>query len=132
MYDYNKLNETDSYYVVGDGTYDSYLGVLYLKERNTTSCGTYPNYQFNKYINKSLDDVMFTKENSEALGYYAKDYILNGVGCLDDILYDSKSKNNKFSTAYLSGQNTLEFISGGIKFRIRSNNDNVIDFSKYV
>lgn len=132
MYDYDKLNETDSYYVVGDGTYDSYLGVLYLKERNTTSCGTYPNYQFNKYINKSLDDVMFTKENTEALGYYAKDYILNGVGCLDDILYDSKNKNNKFSTAYLSGQNTLEFISGGIKFRIRSNNDNVIDFSKYV
>ena len=132
MYDYDKLKETDSYYVVGDGTYDSYLGVLYLKERNTTSCGAYPNYQFNKYINKSLDDVMFTKENTETLGYYAKDYILNGVGCLDDILYDSKSKKNKFSTTYLSGQNTLEFISGGIKFRIRSNNDNVIDFSKYV
>ena len=132
MYDYNKLVGTDSYYVVGKGSYDSYLGVLYLKERNTTSCGSYPNYSFNKYINKSLDDVMFSKENTSVLGYYAKDYILDGVGCLDDILYDSKSKKTKFSTAYLSGQNTLEFISGGIKFRIRSTNDNVIDFSKYV
>lgn len=131
MYDYDKLVETDSYYVVGNDSYDSYLGVLYLKERNTTSCGSYPNYYFNKYINKSLDDVMFSKENKHVLGYYAKDYILDGVGCLDDILYDSKSKKTKFSTAYLSGQNTLEFISGGIKFRIRSTNDNVIDFSKY-
>jgi hypothetical protein len=132
MYDYNSLVDTSSYYVVGKGCYDSYLGVLYLKERNSTGCGSVKNSDFNKYINKSLDDTLFDESNPEALGGYTKDFILNGEGALDDILYDPLSQKTKFSTAYLSGQNTLEFISGGIKFKIRSSNDNVIDFSKYI
>lgn len=131
MYDYESLVDSSSYYIVGDDSYDSYLGVLYLKERNTTACGSKKNYEFNKYINKSLDDTLFNNENKDLLGGYCKDFILYGEGALDDILYDSYSQKTKFSTAYLSGQNTLEFISGGIKFKIRSSNDNVIDFSKY-
>jgi hypothetical protein len=132
MYDFDNLRKTDSYYIPGKGTYDSYLGILYLKDRNITSISDGVQYSsFKKYINRSLIDIVRDDNDYVKAATYEKDFILKGEGSLDDILYDPQNTENKFSVAYTAGSNTLEFISGGVKVKIKSNNDNIVDFSKY-
>mgnify|MGYP006934502663 FL=1 len=117
----------NSYYVVDpllDSSFDSYLGLLTFKNRDKDKV----NSKFSKYITKSLDDIVISKNN----GAFVKDEILNGNASIDDLIYDATNPKNKFTSCYLAGSNTIEFISSGIKFRINSSNDNVIDLSKYV
>ncbi len=125
MYDYTNLRGAQSYYLVNEKEFNGYLGVLYLQNKNSVI----PQEFGKKYINRSLDDVLFT--NKKSLGTYEKDFILEGDGAIDDILYDTVNSDNKFSVAYSLGDNSLEFISGGIKFKIKSNSIDILDFSKY-
>lgn len=107
-----------SYYVVGtDSSNNTYLGYLYNENKSDSSVG------YRKYINKSLTEIIKTS--------YTKDLLLDGNLSIDDFLYDDKDNENKYSICYLSGENTLEFISGGIKFKIKSTNDNAIDLNNY-
>lgn len=139
MYDYvdssgnSILTNAKSYYCVGaeeDSYYNKYLGYLQYINKNKES------EIYKKYITKSLNMHTYEYDSSynkktEYFGIPYKNVILEGVGRLDDILYDSKDYDNKFSVAYLSGDNTIEFISGGIKLRIKSTNDNAINLNKY-
>lgn len=134
MYDYDSINTekegltNKSYYVCGTESYNTYLGYLCYSGKNNEST------IYKKYFTKSLTSPT-TSEESDAehsmLGIYLKDSILNDKGSLDDILYDSKDYENKFSVAYKCGDNTIEFISSGVKFRIKSNNDNAININNY-
>lgn len=139
MYDYDGLTSLDmpSYYVPNDTAYNTYLGYMYLANKNTLGCS-----KWKKYIPKTFDDIIEIEDiegNSDSYvddygmsgRKYLKTYILKNKGSLDDILYDGKDSSNKFSPAYISGENTLEFISAGIKIRIRSNNSNILNLSKY-
>jgi len=82
------------------------------------SVGTsYPKYINNNIVYK--DHVLY------------RDYILNGEGSIDDTLYFEGSTFDKFSTAYRNGLDSLEFISSGIKLRIKSNNLGIFNIAKY-
>ncbi len=134
MYDYDSIvTEKEglvnkSYYVCGTESYNTYLGYLcYGGKNNETTI-------YKKYFTKSLTSPTTSEESNAShkmLGIYLKDSILDDKGSLDDILYDSKDYDNKFSVAYKSGDNTIEFISAGVKFRIKSNNDNAINMNNY-
>jgi hypothetical protein len=128
---YDSSIETKSYYIVGSETTDcsTYIGYLYASTNDTDT--TIQNSK--KYISRSLDQVIKDTSNSKMTKMYTfKDFILNGNGSIDDILYSANMCSNRFSIAYLSGDNTLEFISAGVKIRIHSNNDNIINFNNYV
>lgn len=78
--------------------------------------------RFPKYINNNIvykDHVLY------------RDYMLNGEGSIEDTLYMENSTFDKFSTAYRNGLDSLEFISSGIKLRIKSNNLGIFNISKY-
>lgn len=138
MYDYidssgnSILNGAKSYFCVGaeGDLYNRYLGFMQYIGKNKEEV------LYKKYITRSLNMHTYEYDSSynrktEYFGIPYKNSILEGSAQLDDILYDSKDFNNKFSVTYLSGDNTIEFISGGVKFRIKSNNDNAINLSKY-
>lgn len=136
MNDFDKLQDSSSFYIPYDNEYDDYLGTMLFENKNNTTTGNdTPNSTFPKYIAKSLNDVCFLDSSVtgkiEKTGQTLKTCILYGNGNVDDILYDMMNSSSRFSVSYLSGSNTLEFISGGIKFKIHSTNDNIIDLSKY-
>lgn len=115
---FSLTDSSTSYYVVGtDSPNNTYLGYLYNDNKSTDTVG------YRKYINNSLNEIVKTS--------YSKDLLLEGNLSIDDILYDTGDNENKYSVCYLSGENTIEFISGGIKFKIKSTNDNAIDLSNY-
>jgi hypothetical protein len=76
----------------------------------------------NKIVNGNLS---FTNHK----GY--RDYILNGSGSIDDILYTPDSYKPKFSKVSSISDNIIEFISSGIKFKISSNHTSIINMSEY-
>lgn len=123
MYD-SSIN-TNSYFVVNDRdnvntqkySYDTYLGILCDKNGNT---------EYNKYTKNLLDDAVIEKSK------YVKNSILYDNLNVDDILNSKDSFDNKLSLVYSNGKNSLEFISGGIKFRLTSSNEHIIDLSKYI
>ena len=118
MAENSTLNDSDSFYI----PYDNYTDNLgYIYNRNISS---YPE----KYIPKSLNHTTYVSEDTDTLiGISEKDAILYGDARIDDILYDSKTKENKFSLTVKTGLNCIEFISGGIKFRLKSNNSNALN-----
>ncbi len=129
------LVDSSSYFVSGSNTYSSYLGYLYYKntgnsDEDTSSDNDYLKY--NKYIGTSLNNLALpTSPTSDIIGVTEKEYILDGNGTLEDILYNSTNSNNRFSVAYNAGEDTLEFISSGVKFRIKTNNSDAINLSSY-
>lgn len=119
MYDYDGL-DGKSYYVSGSDTYSNYLGYLYNTSKDRINVGK------EKYIKNALSDVV---SSSDPL--YVKNALLETAVSIDDIVYDSTDYGSKYSVAYISGDNTLEFISAGIKFKIKSTNDNAINLNNY-
>lgn len=115
MYDYDELQK-DSYYIAGSNTYNEYLGYLYNKDKSGER----------KYIKNSVSDII-SSDTQE----YVRDMMLTKNITIDDLIYDVNDNINKYSVVYLSGDNTLEFISAGIKFRVKSTNDNAIDLNNY-
>lgn len=86
------------------------------------------NKNFIKYIN-GITNTLLSTINGE--GVLIKDAILSGRISVDDILYYNSYAKNKFSTVYKSGDNAIEFVSGGIKIKVRSTNNDVINFNTY-
>lgn len=122
MHDFSGIIDENSYFVPNDVSYSTHMGYLNIPDKNT---GEFKGNS--KYIPKSLYDVVSTSNGR----MYEKTCILQGIASLDDILYDAYDYNNKFTRVYRSGTNTIEFISAGLKFRIKSNNSNVLNLSNY-
>lgn len=78
---------------------------------------------FTKYISDLYDE--------EETGSFNK-YIYRGNGSIDDILYRDENNINKFSKIYKYGDNSIEFVSCGIKVRIKSTDKSMINLSRYV
>ena len=133
---YDSSIDVDSYYIVGPDKNDcsTYIGYLYTPA-NDISEEDDSEFSYaldKKYITRSIDHVIKDTTDGSVNMITFKDFILNGNGSIDDMIYNANIQDNRFSTAYMSGANTLEFISGGVKIRIKSNNDNIIDFNQYV
>lgn len=125
----------DSYYIVGPNAADcsTYIGYLYAPANDVPTDGSNEfSYALDKkYISRSIDQIIKDTSDKTVKLYTFKDFILNGNGAIDDMIYNTNTQDNRFSISYMSGANTLEFISAGVKFRIKSNNDNIIDFNSY-
>lgn len=60
-----------------------------------------------------------------------RDVIYNGNASIDNLLYGDQNITDKSSQVYLRGNNTLEFISAGVKLNLKFNSDLVLDLNKY-
>lgn len=81
-----------------------------------------------KYIAENYNGLVPT---ANGLGESVRDAILSGRISIDDILYRNSVTRNKFSTVYKAGENSIEFVSGGIKLKIHSSNADIINFNTY-
>lgn len=106
---------------MGESCYDSDLGYIETGETNS---------QFIKYLNTFYGNSLLSGNVNEE-GMSVRDGILSGRISIDDMLYYNSIGKNKFSTVYKAGENTIEFISGGIKTKIRSSNSDIINFNTY-
>lgn len=86
------------------------------------------NGSYIKYLSNISNTVLSTISGE---GISVKDAILSGRISIDDILYYRTVERNKFSTVYKAGDNSIEFVSGGLKIKIRSANSDVINFNTY-
>lgn len=115
----SSLIDTDSYFIPEDTS--SYIGYCTLDDEGLLDVSTNKNISV-KYTNNLL-------VRDENVAY--RNYIVNGNGDLDDMMYSDSTKLNKWSKAYAYGSDSLEFVSGGIKIRISSNNNSIINAAKY-
>jgi hypothetical protein len=142
MYSFDKTNlhDTLSYYVPYDASSFIRKSVLSMhrdfEEKYNTNLGYLQTNEasssYSKYITGSPNAIL--QGGSSDTGILAKEGVLNGRISIDDIIYSANSENtykNKFSRVYKAGENTIEFISGGIKFRIHSANEDIINFNLY-
>ena len=110
----------DSYFLANDDSY----GVGYISVSNDVIDGS------NKFTEKYINDNYSIREH-----HNYREYITHGAGSLDDILYldasVSKDTSNKWSRVYRHGSNAIEFISGGVKVRLSSSNETIINVTKY-
>lgn len=82
-----------------------------------------------KYIAKNYNGLLPTTTSDT--GSSIKDAVLSGRISIDDFLYRNSIQRNKFSTVYKAGENSIEFISGGIKIKISSSNADILNFNTY-
>ena len=103
-----------------DGCFDRELGFIekYSNPR-----------KYIKYIGENYNGLVPTTVSD--LGDSVKDAVLSGRISIDDILYRNSVPRNKFSTVYKAGENSIEFISGGIKIKINSSNADILNFNTY-
>lgn len=128
MYTYGTRLPNNSYFIPEDK--DGYIGAVTVSNgsENNLNNGTYGRFDsctggFPKYINSKLDP------RSHPL---FRDFLFSGNGSLDDILYNIPGGSKGIlSSVYAVGKDSIEFISGGIKLRIRSLNPSIFDVSKY-
>lgn len=113
-------NEKASNRIDAEGKFDDQLGYLETADGEP---------KFIKYL-PDFSNTMLSADTNE-IGMSIKDAIMSGRISVDDILYKDSVHRNKFSTVYKAGENTLEFISGGVKIKIRSANDDVLNFNTY-
>ena len=118
---YTSLSETNNSYFIAD---DNSYGIGYVSVSQNTVDGE------NDFSEKYVNDNYSTKEH-----HNYREYITHGIGSLDDILYldasISKDTHSKWSRVYKHGNNTIEFISGGVKIRLASSNETIVNLSKY-
>lgn len=135
-YDASVLNDALSYYIPYD-TADILYNDKIPADRSDISrfCeqagfveSDYNNGNYVKYL-KDVNNMLLQDINGE--GISVKDAILSGRISIDDILYYKTAAVNKFSTVYKAGDNAIEFVSGGLKIKIRSANSDVINFNTY-
>lgn len=78
--------------------------------------------EYDKYVNSYL---------SRMNHFDFREHLLYGDGKIDDVIYSPISKKPKFSKIYKYGNDSIEFVSGGLKIRISSSSRSTIDLSKY-
>ena len=120
------LNDASSYFACGSDTYSTYLGYLSYSGKDKD----YPDKK--KYISGTLNSLVPDYDNpTSMLGITEKEYILSGNGSIEDVLCSKNDGSNKFSVAYNAGEDMIEFISSGVKFRIKTNNNDAINLNNY-
>lgn len=80
--------------------------------------------EYKKYYTRFIDSKIDASTT-------VRDSIYTGDMSIDSLLYRNQNLEDKSSQTYLRGNNTLEFISGGVKFNLKFNSDLVLDLSKY-
>ena len=109
-------NDASSYWLSFDNNdHIGYLSYSLDKDRY--------NSIFTKYISDLYDE--------DETGSFNK-YIYRGNGSIDDILYRDENNINKFSKIYKYGDNSIEFVSCGVKVRIKSTDKSMINLSRYI
>ena len=88
-----------------------------------------PDVAANKYYPKTLTSIIENEDSK--YGMPIKDYINSKGLSFSDILYGKGNTYAKTSLSYNSGSNSIDFISCGIKCRLKSNNSNILNFEKY-
>jgi len=83
------------------------------------------NMKYTKYIYNYYDE-------DETGGFNSYIYNSEENGSIEDLLYRNENHLNKFSKIYKYGDNSIEFVSCGIKARIKSTDKSKINLSKYV
>lgn len=108
------LIDSSSYWIQGkSGIKDNnHIGFL---ANNTQSL--YP-----KYISDLYDDETGT----------FSEYMYYNNGTIDELLYNINNHENKFSKIYAYGENSIEFVSCGVKIRLSSSNKSLVNLSDYV
>ena len=112
MYKPYLLHYYDSYFIPEDSS--NYIGFL---SYDHDGDDPYP---------KNISS-MYDEQNNGSF----RDFIVNKNGSIDDLIY-TYNKDNKFSKCYKYGDNTLEFVSGGVKMRINSSDVSIVNLEKYV
>lgn len=109
------FEEFDSYWIPKDTS--THIGLVSVEMTNNTS-----DYS-NKYIRdyNSFDDYETFSES-----------IHSGSASLDDLMFYSTGQNCRFSKAYECGENSIEFVSGGTKVRIKSFDKSKFNIASYV
>ena len=84
-----------------------------------------------KCTTKYINDGLSTKEH-----HSFREYVTNDKGSLDDILHLDSSNvsydtHSKWSRVYKHGNNTIEFISSGVKIQLTSSNDAIVNLTRY-
>lgn len=110
------INDKTSYWITEDN--NDHIGYLSYKLENEQDI-----HILTKYISDIYDE--------DETGYFNQ-YICNKEGSIDDLLYRQNNKNNKFSKIYKYGDNSIEFVSCGVKIRIESTDKSMINLSRYV
>lgn len=113
----------DSYFLASDDT----RGVGYISTSAVDGS--------DKFSAKYINDGLSTKQHHDF-----REYITHGKGSLDDILHLDSSldssvvsydTHSKWSRVYKHGNNTIEFISSGVKIRLSSSNDAIVNLTRY-
>ena len=128
MYTYQTTLKNNSYFIPDEN--EAYIGALTVSDGKEVgiSGSKYGSFDsctggFPKYINSNLDPRTHP---------LFREFLFSGNGSLDDIIHnDLGDSNGIMSSAYTNGKDSVEFISGGLKMRIRSNNVSIFDVSKY-
>ena len=108
------LINSDSYWIPKNE--DNHIGFVSSKEYSS---------EYTKYISDYYDE-------DETGGFNSYIYNHNENGSLDDLLYREENYLNKFSKIYKYGDNSIEFVSCGVKARIKSTDKSKINLSKYI
>jgi len=107
-----KLMYDKSFYVPDSST-NGTLGYLSMYEKDDTD------YNFAKYTKGSFHSITGSKNT--------KNNILYGKSAISDVMIDGDERN-RFSKVYTCGKNDIGFISGGLKFKITSEDDLLLNF----
>lgn len=129
MYDYR--SDLRSYYV----PYDSAIFSTNVERGSgfmdfpgfIQASNTLQNYP--KIVKRSLQDLIAATMEHAGTSLY--DAIIKGNLHIETLAFDNNGKC-KMSEVYISGNNAIEFISGGIKIRIASSNNDIINFNSFI
>ena len=119
MYDFTNLTDSSSYFIPSDNEFNRHLGIQVNGDKGATF-GIYPKYTTNDITSLSEEGVK------------ARECILDENYRISDLLNDVYNTNINMSKVYNSGDNAVEFISGGVRFRLLSKDKNVINTDSYI
>ena len=109
------LPDFDSYWIPKDTS--THIGLVSIEMTNNTSDSA------NKYIRNynSFDDY---ETFSDSIHY--------GKSSIEDLIFYNTNQECRFSKVYDCGGESIEFISGGVKIRIKSTDKSKLNLSSYV
>ena len=109
------IPEFDSYWIPKDTS--THIGFVSVEMTNNTSDST------NKYIRNynSFDDY---ETFSDSIHY--------GKSSIEDMIFYNTNQECRFSKIYDCGGDAIEFVSGGVKIRIKSTDKSKLNLSSYV
>ena len=123
MFKYSDESENRSYFIPQDT--DFYIGNVTVSDGSGYVDCSFDSctYGYPKYLNDKFDPRIHRK---------FKDYLFNGTSSIDELLTNDGGGTAKMSTVYSNGNDTIEFIAGGVKVSIQVKESKVLDIKKYI